>query len=954
MNAQNDNTPFWLEIKTEYIDANLDKVIDYLAHQSNMREKDAFYKQTLSLLSSRAKELIAGLSASPLMLEDEARCQPSDQSAYRIFGAYLLVQDSCSDALCHEAYFFFLKILASMLPDSYLEDMTELAVRSLLSDEISTLGFSWEDIRRLTPELTAIKLKNSVVLAEKQVEDMWYQGKGSIHLNDGLIELHCTNRDDAKIYKTASSMPVLDDMITVHSDPSSRIKQSEEDSIEAMSRFTQDFIKAQEKSTPCRRNVLKSYAPGDMLPARFLGRDAGGALMFESVDTNYNKISGTIKASAKVYEYAQYTADVVGRYLEPGSVIELQYKGTEKETFSMQEAFLLALCEQTISENAEVPAVLKKVNHRGTMTWWTADGYLAYVEGDADALRDYVEGDCAILLIDKASSNGYVYASIVEPTDERISEDDARRYCVEGMLVKYRDVVFEPPKLVPELSECVVKGLCRFLFRYQKALGLASERYRVLCVCRMLAAMSSDDESRQYLSLAAQYIENLAHFAGGWMDKLRRIDAGKEYAAVPGLKRRAGVVDILMSYGVDEDSDALSLIINDPEADPLLIKLAKLVQSCNRIDDVYPAIKTVIKREITKFLAVETEDNTDFEEESGPNFGVENSRTEFKTSFFYAPMGAKEQKQEKNIFRSLCSFLNTQEGGILYIGVNDAGYIAGIDADMEYLHNNIYGSYVGVDGYVRYIQDRMRDYFELDVRVNIHIDAVYDGRVLAMRVDPYMYGVVEFEKVAYIRNNNESVKMSQTLRRQIEARKVNSNFASSRNIIALREAIRERRTVVLKNYASSSSEMVADRVVEPFELICKDTMLWCYDTSSGSNKIFKLSRIGEVQITRDAWANAAKHEKSRMDIFHFTGDKIIPVKLELDLVSRNLLVEEYPESAADIARLGESRWLLRTNVCSLVGVARFYCGLASHIRIVDSPELKDFVKCYLGEALSAL
>ena len=67
-----------------------------------------------------------------------------------------------------------------------------------------------------------------------------------------------------------------------------------------------------------------------------------------------------------------------------------------------------------------------------------------------------------------------------------------------------------------------------------------------------------------------------------------------------------------------------------------------------KVSRIQVAIKTVIKREITKFLAVETEDNTDFEDASGPNLGVENSRTEFKKSFFFAPENAKEQNQEKN------------------------------------------------------------------------------------------------------------------------------------------------------------------------------------------------------------------------------------------------------------------------------------------------------------------
>ena len=39
----NENTPLWLDIKTEYIDANLDKVISYLTKEAYKSAHDAFY-----------------------------------------------------------------------------------------------------------------------------------------------------------------------------------------------------------------------------------------------------------------------------------------------------------------------------------------------------------------------------------------------------------------------------------------------------------------------------------------------------------------------------------------------------------------------------------------------------------------------------------------------------------------------------------------------------------------------------------------------------------------------------------------------------------------------------------------------------------------------------------------------------------------------------------------------
>ena len=465
--------------------------------------------------------------------------------------------------------------------------------------------------------------------------------------------------------------------------------------------------------------------------------------------------------------------------------------------------------------------------------------------------------------------------------------------------------------------------------------------------------MTGDRESADYIAVACDYLRDLVLFSMGQIGKIKPLEAEASISDLPGIARRKEIVRILQAYGVDADSDYLSNIIHNQD-DTLLVQLAKFVQSCNRIDDVYPAIKTVIKREITKFLAVETEDNTDFEEAAGPNLGVENSRTEFKTSFLFAPANAYEQNQEKNIFRSLCSFLNTQEGGTLYLGVNDSGGINGLDTEIEALKKKA-PLYKGIDGYIRYITDRARDYFDLDVRLHFHIEPAYDNQVVAIRVDPYEHGVVEFEGAAYVRNNSESVKMSQTLRRQMEARRIASGKDKpAKNVVALTEAIREECQVVLHGYSSSNSGEVKQYTVEPFAFSGNFAYLWAYDVNETMNKVFRVSRIGNVQVTRDPWAFKASHHKGQMDIFHFSGETPTRVSLKLDLLAKNLLVEEYPESVSEIKVLGGDHFLLETDIYNILGVGRFYCGLVGHIEIVDAPGLEEYAREYFEKALEGL
>jgi hypothetical protein len=949
--AATTSAPFWLEIKTEYIDANLEKVIAYLSKESTVPGTDPFYEETEKLLGKRIQELLVSLSDAAIGREDVENDKESGLRALRLLGAWLLIQDDLKKAYAREVFFFFVKTLIPLVPNTYTEDLTEVAVRCVTRKEIVGLGFGWTDLKDAQLEILAHKLIHVASFADSSCPESWYQGKGSVCVSDGHVKILGTNKKDSQFAKTVPSMALLDSAVAVHTHSSDRIQQKDEDDVEVMNHFTVGFVRDVARVTPSADQKLKRYSEGDIAPVRYTGKDFLGNLLVETVEGDYEKISGQIPFKSSVYRNI-YSAAKVAEYLQVGDIFDAEFKGGARNVFDLTKPFLQALLDYTIEVNKDIPAILQSINKKGLMTWWTADGYPAYVEAK-DCDGTYEIGQRAILYITGKESNGYVYATVVEPTEEVFDEIDSERFCVEGIL--YKD--FKPTP-VPEgttLGRPLVRGLARLLFRYQRTLGQVAERFRVLCVCRILSAMTEDADAAEYIGVSCDYLRDLVHFSAGRIDKIKSLEPNEVLAGEPAIAQRMEVIRILQAYGKDSDSDYLSDIIHHNE-DALLVKLAKFVQSCNRIDDVYPAIKTVIKREITKFLAVETEDNTDFEDASGPNLGVENSRTEFKKSFFFAPENAREQNQEKNIFRSLCSFLNTQEGGILYLGVNDSGGIEGLESELATLKKRTTGRYKDeMDSYVRYITDRAREYFDLDVRLHFHVEPAYDNRVVAIRVDPYEHGVVELEGVPYIRNNSESVKMSQTVRRQIEAKRIAAGQDKpSNNVVALTEAIKAERQVILHNYSSSNSGEVKEYTVEPFDFVGKHTYLWAYDVNESITKVFRVSRIGNVEITRDPWNYKDAHKKGVMDVFHFSSETPERMVLELDLLAKNLLVEEYPESAAEIRNIGNDRFLLETNICNILGIGRFYCGLAGHIKIIDAPGLVEYARGYFENSLKAL
>ena len=132
-------TPFWLEIKTEYIDANLDKVIEYLSKEASNNETDSFYEETEKLLGKRVRELVGSLAAQPLAAE-ESKNKEQNLSNLRLLGAWLLIQDRLATAEVRQAYFFFLKTLSALVPETLTEELTELAVQCLVKTTVRTPG----------------------------------------------------------------------------------------------------------------------------------------------------------------------------------------------------------------------------------------------------------------------------------------------------------------------------------------------------------------------------------------------------------------------------------------------------------------------------------------------------------------------------------------------------------------------------------------------------------------------------------------------------------------------------------------------------------------------------------------------------------------------------------------------------------------------------------------------
>ena len=177
--------------------------------------------------------------------------------------------------------------------------------------------------------------------------------------------------------------------------------------------------------------------------------------------------------------------------------------------------------------------------------------------------------------------------------------------------------------------------------------------------------------------------------------------------------------------------------------------------------------------------------------------------------------------------------------------------------------------------------------------------------------------------------------------------RISAQFVSKENsskIKPLLDGIKGKKQVRLIDYKSSGSGKIATRIVEPFEFTPNYISLWAYELSSNANKFFKISRVQKVEIIDTNWTFELEHKANLLDCFRVGGDKETPIKLEMSLKARNLLVEEYPLSEQFITRINDNLYRFNGWVTKFYGMGRFIMGLPGEFSSIDNADLKRYMK----------
>lgn len=952
--------PFWLDLKTGYVDENIDRILEYMKKSSVSGEavEDSLYRTTADLIEKRVSEMLAGRDSMPLYAGNEK--EVSEEACIRdlkIYGAYILCIREGNEVMMLRTCAAFLATLLGIMPDNIAENLYSLALDCIIGTR--NLVLQWDDLIGLRPQVLAAKLVSGSIRVSGKNEYI-FEGKGIGLISGGSINVSARSAEYIRQKIVVPVFSLSEDRLNVLSEKSDRIGSKAMKDMDSLDYFTTLTIRELSTYKPKvrKQNV---YQKDDFLEVAVTGKH-NGHLQVRSIDNGYEEIAGEVLFRELNKTFLYYNESDFLKNLDAGDIIEVQYTGSG---FEIGPAFIRLIVEtyrndRDISFLAMVKNIWTDRKGNKKIQLWSELGFPVFANeerspevsvGDMTRVRirdfgkDKYYGIINVDIEEVLSPYEDSYMEDMEKVDDAASKHE----CIRWSVIEPERKVSSEDSII-RIGSGILKDICRMLLAYQETSSLLHEKYALLCFARILSEMTGDRTDSSYMEFLSDYLVGIARFSKGEISEIRQLEKPASLTgATDGIARKIDMISVLSCYGMAEKNDFLDEMIERAE-DPVLKKTATLIQSGNRLREfIGSSMKDQIKREILKALSVSGDPMEGISRQKGMYLGVESDSQEFKSSFFTAPQNAAEQRQPVTIMKGICAFLNSEDGGTIFIGVNDAGYVSGLAEDLDYLDRKVRQAYSGIDGLVRYITDTVKKYFGQEIALLVNIRQICEGQALALEIKP-ADRLVEIEGDAYIRVNNETNRMKEAAKQNLRTSRLHhENKSLKENLNNIVTAISNEMKVVLHGYCSSNSGEISDRNVEPFSLCGDSENVWCYDLDKERNSVFKISRIRHVEITDKPWSCRDMHHEKKMDIFRMTGEDEIPVVLELDLRARNILLEEYPSAGAMLSPAGDdNKWILKTDVYSLEGIGRFYIGLAGDIRIIDAPGLKDYAEDYVS------
>lgn len=510
-------------------------------------------------------------------------------------------------------------------------------------------------------------------------------------------------------------------------------------------------------------------------------------------------------------------------------------------------------------------------------------------------------------------------------------------------------------------------------------------RYRDLICSAFVFKMTGDDEMKKRSVAEAEYLGQCLRFAEG-------LETSDRSGVDDLTDSQRKILKILHNIGKRmEISERAALVLemkNEKEQKIAELFLAYSLSKSNPDEMKYT--QEAIRKKICSALGVRDHFQGKIAKGGGKYGKGELDNVEFKSSYVFSNSDGSPdlfRQGRGQVMEAVCGFLN-KDGGTVYVGVSDSGDPLtakdyGLNADIKWFSSNFVTEGgrrerllhhpvpqpVNLDSYSRFIKDETELYFRPEVRDCITVTPTEDADAIRITVRPSEFKIAKLytdnswtDGQVYIRDGVETRPMK---RWEQEQRLMNLRRPGKieQLILTLSDAVDKKSKVILKDYASSNSNNVQDRLVVPINLVCNDENLWAYDIDRKELREFRLSRIGSIDTNIEDPIYDHSFLPGKADVFRWVKpDENYHIKLKLKLHALNILKEEYSDAAdlpsTELYPLDENgeTWILDTTLHGLDAARRFVIGLADQVEIMDtedSDKLKDKVREFAREYIDS-
>lgn len=287
------------------------------------------------------------------------------------------------------------------------------------------------------------------------------------------------------------------------------------------------------------------------------------------------------------------------------------------------------------------------------------------------------------------------------------------------------------------------------------------------CFMQLLCHLVGYEETAAYYQICADYLYDIhtlalrpgkERFTEESLHDFNILQARMEQVGVEcyatTLENYSQIIQLLCSIPENDYTRLQCMIKHENKAISELARYFSMIPYLGNEDN---ELQEIIYKCINKLLGFKEVCRKEVVPPTPVFFGHEGVRREFKSTAFIHSDKNADEAQIVVLARVLASFMNT-DGGTLYIGVNDNGYLGGLETDLKMCHydSDVYLRSVNI-GLIRKLGDGKEDQNRYQEYIRCALHEYNDGRIVLAFCVPPLNEVVKVNGNVYTRSGSSTI-----------------------------------------------------------------------------------------------------------------------------------------------------------------------------------------------------